>query len=709
MTRLKTLLEKLKNEKILFLLVALFFGLEYFILGPFSYVRLGDVLDSWVPRNVATWQALFSGDFGYWQTFLIGGTDRMSNIASFNELANLLFIFPGWLAMTIAAVGGFFFGGYYLFRLSHEILGFGKKASAVAGILFILPFIDNYPPYTFGIVILPFVLFYLEKIFFSQKLRQPVKILFFLILGVAYSFFSSLSLTLPFVSIIIILWFWLIRKQKKISFYALLILFFVPAVLLKSQEALALLASASLSTRGAGEAYFKVSLKHYFSAITGLFKIYYPTIIVSLLGLFFVKKDRLFLKLFIFSLVLIFIPKAYITIIAASDLGKIFGPFRNFDFSRFFLLIPFFSALAAGCALQRAADLKDLKMTITSPEGEGRIFKLENILLIFCLVLIFIPSISVKEKIIFGWLKNGSYRVSTYSPDITILKKNANNNLPFRVASLSPRAVKSFLPSLPNFHGLETVDGYADVGFQRTTDVFRLMAEDKTVKSNLYFLMGVDSRTALELADDFDPAKLVDMNLLSLLNTRYIITDNLIDSPDLKLVDTPSSKDWRPWNEMSEIEKINFLIKENFTGRKLLVYENKNAFPRFFLAKKVKVFATEQDLLSGLATTTTSILRQNVFLVKSDADKLPKLSGKAEKIEIVKYSNDEIKLRVESDGPSVLVVSNNFSPFWEAYVNGEKKEIMPAYHALWGLLLTATSSEVDFVYNPPYKMKPKIK
>jgi hypothetical protein len=123
----------------------------------------------------------------------------------------------------------------------------------------------------------------------------------------------------------------------------------------------------------------------------------------------------------------------------------------------------------------------------------------------------------------------------------------------------------------------------------------------------------------------------------------------------------------------------------------------------------VKAFASEKEMLACLATSTAPVLRENVFLVKSDADKLPKLTGATEKIEVVKYANDEIKLKVEANGSSVLVIGNNFSPFWEAYVNGEKKEIMPAYHALQAVLLTSTTSEVDLIYNPPYRFGGPIK
>jgi hypothetical protein len=283
------------------------------------------------------------------------------------------------------------------------------------------------------------------------------------------------------------------------------------------------------------------------------------------------------------------------------------------------------------------------------------------------------------------------------------LAEQEKGSPPFRGATLTLRQARGLYPSLLNYQGVESLDAVSDFVPLRAVEVFRLAAENSLLKNYFYFLRGMGDSAQTGMAADFDPGKVINLPLLSLLNVKYIITDNLINSSNLKLINTPSSANWRSWEKISQLEKIKLRITENFSGRQLLIYENKNAFPRFFLVRKIKSFASENNLLSGLATATVPLLSENVFLVKSDADKIPKLSDAAGKIEILKYANDEIKLRVESAGPAILVIGNNFSPFWEAYVNGEKKEIMPAYHSLQAVLLTATTSAVELIYNPPYK------
>ena len=74
-------------------------------------------------------------------------------------------------------------------------------------------------------------------------------------------------------------------------------------------------------------------------------------------------------------------------------------------------------------------------------------------------------------------------------------------------------------------------------------------------------------------------------------------------------------------------------------------------------------------------------------------------------ITVKHYSPDKIVLSVNLDGPMILVVSNNYSPYWKCRVDGKEKEIFPAYHTFWGVLLEGGGTkEVVFEYCPPYRI-----
>lgn len=705
MEKAKLLLDKLKNVKFIFGAVSFFLGLEYFILGPFSFVQIGDGLQTIAERAIVACRSLLAtGGINYWMPSFSGGLDRLSNAGAFSEIGNLFYILPPWIATAALMVGGVFVSGYFTFLLCREVLGFSKKVSVISGILFSSVFIGNIP-FIIGMAVLPFVLFYLEKVFSSQKMSFLNKIFSFLVFGIIYSFSSSLVLTLPFTAIGIVFWFFIVRKQRSLNFYLCLLLFFLPACLLKFQEAWSLMINSPLSQRGAGTNYLTYRFKTYPIELYGqLLSLCFKSIPLGLAflfcGLWLAKKSRLFWRTLVLILVLFFALPFY-TLLISTKFGVFLGPFRFFDFTRILYLVPFYSAILFGYILSK---LEFFPLRVVAVKNNKEIsFSLQNILIVFCLAVVIYNNVIVKQKHFNAWIRAGSYQTNTQSPDVAFLANREKNSSPFRVATMSLRTPKTLNSFFPGFYGMENANYYANVIFRNEQGFFRQMAKNNGIVNDLYFLTNISGDEANKLKADFNPAKVVNMPLVSLFNIKYIVSDNLMNSPDLELLPTPSAANWQPWEKMSEIQKMKFKISENFSGRKALIYENKKCFSRFFLVKKIKSFTTEEALLAGLAASDEKVLRENVFLDKKDADKISELGGQSEKIEILNYSADKIKLRVASDGSSVLVISNNFSPYWEAYVNGEKTEIALADYTFMAVYLKNNSNDVELIYNPPYK------
>jgi len=59
-----------------------------------------------------------------------------------------------------------------------------------------------------------------------------------------------------------------------------------------------------------------------------------------------------------------------------------------------------------------------------------------------------------------------------------------------------------------------------------------------------------------------------------------------------------------------------------------------------------------------------------------------------------------VRVRVESERPGFLVVTQSFYPGWEATVNGERREILAADYAFCAVPVDAGESEVELVYRP---------
>jgi len=72
------------------------------------------------------------------------------------------------------------------------------------------------------------------------------------------------------------------------------------------------------------------------------------------------------------------------------------------------------------------------------------------------------------------------------------------------------------------------------------------------------------------------------LDLLSLANTKYIISTIPLVYENFTLLSSNTSQDRVLFNELSTIEEGLYLIRENFKGRQLYIYENKNCVPRFF-------------------------------------------------------------------------------------------------------------------------------
>lgn len=81
-----------KHPAVIFVLASLFFGLEYYALGEASYARLSDNMDAQVLRPIVYSDNLKeTKKSSYWMPEMAGGIDRMSNMVSMSDLANIIF------------------------------------------------------------------------------------------------------------------------------------------------------------------------------------------------------------------------------------------------------------------------------------------------------------------------------------------------------------------------------------------------------------------------------------------------------------------------------------------------------------------------------------------------------------------------------------------------------------------------------------------
>ena len=69
-------------------------------------------------------------------------------------------------------------------------------------------------------------------------------------------------------------------------------------------------------------------------------------------------------------------------------------------------------------------------------------------------------------------------------------------------------------------------------------------------------------------------------------------------------------------------------------------------------------------------------------------------------VQIVRFSNDEVELEVETEAPGLLVMSDVHAPGWKASVNDQPATLLRANYAFRAVFVPAGEHRVTFHYEP---------
>jgi len=144
-------------------------------------------------------------------------------------------------------------------------------------------------------------------------------------------------------------------------------------------------------------------------------------------------------------------------------------------------------------------------------------------------------------------------------------------------------------------------------------------------------------------------------------------------------------------------------VIRDFGGVK--IYQNDNALPRAFLTDRYQVIPDRHGIYPEIIGGTSN-LRELVYLEeKPPPDIIPVDSG-AMTAEIVSYAIDSVLINVKTDQNAMLVLTDNYYPKWEAFVDGDKTNIYRAYGSFRAVPVKSGQSSVLFKYdhsaNDPY-------
>jgi len=221
---------------------------------------------------------------------------------------------------------------------------------------------------------------------------------------------------------------------------------------------------------------------------------------------------------------------------------------------------------------------------------------------------------------------------------------------------------QSLPPNMHLYHGLASVDEYSELLNVRYYEVFGPV---------LLHLAGGGK--------DPDEDRYCRM-IFSMLNVKYIISPRTL--PELQF--------------------------ESVRSGPVKLYRNPEVWPRAFLAASVTVCPDDEAVLNRIHAADFE--RLSAFLPQAEVERLPARlqaalvsydpGSSAGTATIAGCGANRVDVRVETDKPALLVLSDTWFPGWRALVNGRERALLRVNHTLRGVALEPGESRVEFVYRP---------
>lgn len=410
---------------------------------------------------------------------------------------------------------------------------------------------------------------------------------------------------------------------------------------------------------------------------------------------------------------------------------KLSGIFSRIDFNYAWGCgVKFFIIVAYGYALHIVSKWHGTRWVTTCRVG---------ILLTMAVIPIVYANSTYKAASILHWAQNGSSFANYDSPQLRQLKELAGESGPYRVASITGYSVPlSLYPNFVNPLGLESFDAYENLFPQRYGRFFLTaigpekeqyldkfihgfigkQLDDQYVVSSLVYIIYVSGGAA----------RMVNLDLLGLANVRYILSPVILNDPRLKLVLKPEEAATnmsalppvartlhesilpplrkvfsRSNNATYLINLVDQMIPINFGGRQVYIYENTLVLPRAFVPAKADVHSPDGVWVALLGRsvkklTSEAIVEKPIVLPTAPSTRT---AGKTVAPSFLHYKPGSYEVEGATPKPALLVITNSYSKYWKAEVNGKPAEAVPAYGAFTAVPIPAGHFNVKMRYESP--------
>ncbi|KKU47433.1 MAG: hypothetical protein UX67_C0038G0007 [Candidatus Woesebacteria bacterium GW2011_GWF2_46_8] len=273
------------------------------------------------------------------------------------------------------------------------------------------------------------------------------------------------------------------------------------------------------------------------------------------------------------------------------------------------------------------------------------------------LSVVMVGLLAVSELFRFGWKYTPFSRRDLVFPETPVISFLKSQEAPFRFLSENVIPMNMWVP-----YGLESPSGY-DAVYPVTWSKY-LGVANKSDKN-------APSLGRYAVVENY-ASPLIDM-----ANNRYL------------LVLSKGAKEL-------ELEESGY--KKVFEDKSVSVYENSEAFDRALLAFDWIVQKEQEKVFERLLDPTFALSR--VLILEKDPGLRPKEILPMGDVSYRKYSPRESVLKTRANKDSLLFVSEVWYPGWEAFVDGNKTEILRANSTFRAVKVPEGEHEVGFIYDP---------
>ena len=674
---------------------------EYFLLGKYSYVPLGDNSELIIPALISLRYAGIA-DPG-WNPMVTAGADVLSSAIATPFNIWLYGTLPGWLAFQLVLVGSVIAAVLSLFLLCRR-LNFTRDASVAAALLYASTLNLNLVQAAIGF--LPAVILALTMVL--ERPRHVGRWIFLAGITFVASQTAWFSNVFPFASVCLIAWFIFVDPRISLREWLIISLIVVVLPLSRIDDFMALRANLTELMLQITRPPLKIQ---WIDAVDFIFGFPMRCVVVGSAALAFLTSRFSNWRLNWLTL-------GIVLVLLAPPLGNMAQALlaRWLDQElRGFRLVKFSSIAVLMCAVALGYGLHQLT-TSRMPRWVSK-----TVFVALGSVLIVSTGHDKIESLLKDWLNNGSYVRNFESPAIRKMADIVRSEGgPVRVEPIF--AYAGHLHS----YGIETLSGDHPFIGRRFYEFWAAIQEPWIERGGGALALWPELEPLFTETGPWPPYRREKLtlvasgtetahnhtlrpldafyrtNLLSFANVKYFISREPLSGEGITLLHDPGVI----WAKLSINEKARINFKENFKGREnLYIYRNNEALPRFFTPERVEALPTGRAVVERIAALPAGEL-QRLLVVERDVLP-PTLSTDrgyaAAVVTLRRYTSDAIELDIATDGDAILVVTNTYSPYWVCLVDGKPIPIFPAYRAFWGAHLPAGSRSVKLQYSPPYR------